>query len=345
MIDGLRAPLNKQGDSLLNNHSQPVDRRGVDYLRLSLTDRCNLNCSYCTPLEKSRFLSREEVLRYEEIFKLVSLFVKIGVRRLRITGGEPLIKKDIARLIKMLKGIDTLEEVSMTTNGVYLEDFACCLKEAGLDRLNISIDTLKKERFEAITGYDRFKQVWSGIKEALKVNFYPIKLNVVIMKGINDDEILDFARLTFDYPLIIRFIEFFPVNKRSLRLSEHLLTSDSVKEKITAHIGALQKISAVSGNGPAEYYKIKATDSIVGFISSYSADFCEKCNRIRMDCAGRIFPCLFSNYTHDTRRLLRNEKNDSVLLDYLKGALKIKPEYRKNKTGFTHSIEMSSIGG
>lgn len=315
----------------------------VDYLRLSLTDRCNLNCRYCTPLEKRQFLTREEVLRYEEIVKLLSLFVKIGVRKLRITGGEPLLRKGIAEFIRMLKAMDSLEEIAMTTNAVYLEDFAGQLKQAGLDRLNVSMDTLKRKKFEYITGYDCFEQSWAGIRAAINAGFHPLKLNVVVMQGINDDEILDFVRLTYDYPLIIRFIEFFPTNKRSLRLSNHLFTTDRIMEQITARIGMLEKVSGVGGNGPAEYFKIKGTDSIVGFISSYSRDFCNECTRIRMDCAGRIFPCLFSAHTHDARRVLRSGKDDQTLLEYLKGVFTIKPEYKKNKNA--HSLEMSSIGG
>lgn len=317
----------------------------IDYLRLSLTDRCNLNCRYCTPLEKRQFLAREEVLRYEEMVRLLSLFVKIGVRKLRITGGEPLLKKDIAELIEMFKTVEGLAEIAMTTNAVYLEGLAGRLKQAGLDRLNVSIDTLKREKFEYITGYDGFAQVWSGICSAIDAGFHPLKLNVVVMKGINDDEIADFARLTFAYPVIVRFIEFFPVNKRSLRLSECLLTTDKIMEQITARIGALEETGGVSGNGPAEYFKIRGTNGIIGFISSYSRNFCAECTRIRMDCAGRISPCLFSGHTHDARRLLRSGKDDAALLEYLKGAITIKPEYKKYQGKNAHSVEMSSIGG
>ena len=196
---------------------------GIDYLRLSLTDRCNLNCLYCTPLERGQFLTRGEVLSYEEIVRAVSLFVKAGVRKLRLTGGEPLIKKNIVGLIKMLKRIDSLEEIAMTTNGVYLKDLASPLKAAGLDRVNISIDTLKKEKYKSITGFDYFDDVWAGIKESLGSGLNPVKLNVILMKGLNDDEVLDFARLSFEYPLVIRFIEFFPTNKRSSKLSGALI--------------------------------------------------------------------------------------------------------------------------
>lgn len=316
----------------------------VDYLRLSLTDKCNLNCVYCTPLQRSRFLSRGEVLSYEEIARAVSVFVKAGVRKLRLTGGEPLIKKNIAGLIKMLKRIGALEEIAMTTNAVCLKDLAGSLKEAGLDRVNISIDTLKKEKFKSITGFDYFDDVWAGIMESLRAGLNPVKLNVILMEGINDDEALDFVRLTFEQPLIIRFIEYFPANKRPSGLSAALIKTEALKEKIIGHFGAIKMISGVRGNGPAEYYKLKDSEGAIGFISSASANFCDRCNRVRLDCAGRIYPCLFSGPTHDMKPLLRSAQGDEELLKYIKEAFKMKSRFRKDiLTGY--QLEMSSIGG
>ena len=316
----------------------------VDYLRLSLTDRCNLNCVYCTSLQKSQFLSRDEVLSYEEIARAVVLFVKAGVRKLRLTGGEPLIKKNITGLIKMLKIIDGLEEISLTTNGVCLKGLASRLKRAGLDRVNISIDTLKKEKFKIITGFDYFDDVWAGIKKSLELGLNPVKLNVILMKGLNDDEVLDFARLTLEYPLIIRFIEFFPTNKRSLRLSDTLIETQILKERIISCFGAIRSISGVKGNGPAEYYKLKNSNGAIGFISSSSADFCDRCNRVRIDCAGRIYLCLFCGPTHDLKPLLRGAQNDGQLLEYIKEVFKIKSKFRKDISA-RHQLEMSSMGG
>lgn len=316
----------------------------IDYLRLSLTDKCNLNCMYCTPLAKSRFLNREEVLSYEEITKVVALFVQAGVRKLRLTGGEPLIKKNITELIKMLKKIDELREITMTTNGVYLKGIAGQLKEAGVDRVNISIDTLKKEKFKAITGFDYFDDVWQGINESFRVGLSPVKLNVILMKGINDDEIIDFARLTVKHPLVIRFIEFFPANKRSSELSGASIRTDTVKQKITSHFGLLENYYEVKGNGPAKYYKLQDSKGAIGFISSLSDNFCDECNRLRIDCAGRIYPCLFSGATHEIRPLLRSKENDKDLLKYIKEIFKIKSKYRKDIIT-RQQLEMSSIGG
>lgn len=317
----------------------------IDYLRFSLTDKCNLNCVYCTPLEKSHFLAHQEVLTYEEIAKVAALFVKAGIRKLRLTGGEPLIKKDITGLIRMLKGIQGLEEIAMTTNGIYLEGLARGLKQTGLDRINISIDTLKKEKFKSVTGYDFFDEVWKGIKKAIEVGLAPVKLNTILMKGINEDEILDFARLTLDYPLIVRFIEFFPMNKRSLKLSDCLVKSEDAKEEITRHFGAIENVSQVKGNGPARYYKLKDSKGLLGFISSYTETFCDKCNRIRVDCAGRVSPCLFSGHIYDLRPLLRSGAAESELLAYIKNIFKMKSGYNKKKTIGAKGLEMSSIGG
>jgi len=229
--------------------------KNVDYLRLSITDRCNLNCLYCTPLEKKEFLTHDEILRYEEMARLVNVFSRLGVKKVRVTGGEPLMKKNITDLVRMLKEIKDIEEVAMTTNGVYLKDLAYELKKAGLDRVNISLDTLKKEKYINLTGRDCFEDVRSGICRAMEAGLNPVKLNVVVMKGINDDEILDFARLTLQYPLNIRFIEFFPTSKRSEELTYRIIQNAEVKKKITDYFGELEQVSGVKGNGPAEYYR------------------------------------------------------------------------------------------
>ncbi len=316
----------------------------IDYLRFSITDLCNLNCMYCTPLEKSQFLTHDEILRYEEIARLVKLFVKVGIRNLRITGGEPLVKRDIIELIKMLRQIEGLSEISMTTNGVLLNDYAAQLKIAGLDRINISLDTLQKHRFKKITGGDFFDQAWKGIIAALDAGFDPVKLNVIAMKGVNDDEIADFARLTLEYPLVVRFIEFFHTNQRSEKLICSLIPSEKIKEIITAKVGRLYPAPGVKGHGPAQYLRLEQAKGSLGFISGSTTSFCHDCNRIRVDCTGKISPCLFSSQVYDLRRLLRGDADDNMLLEEIKNVLNIKPKYTK-KTINDRKIEMSSLGG
>jgi len=315
----------------------------IDYLRLSLTDRCNLNCVYCTPLEKSRFLPREEILTHEETARAAGAFVKAGVRKIRLTGGEPLIKKDIVKLTAMLKAIPGLEELALTTNGVCLADMADKLKAAGLDRVNISVDTLKKEKFKAITGYDMFDPVWRGIEKSLEAGFFAIKLNVILMRGINDGEIADFARLSIEHPLTVRFIEFFPTNKRSARMTGALIRTEEVKKQIETVFGALSETASARSGGPARCYALKNARGTLGFISGRSDNFCGVCNRVRMDCSGKVYPCLFAGATHDLRPLLRGSADDAALVEYAKSLFLVKSKY--SKASASGHIEMSSIGG
>ncbi len=349
----------------------------IDYLRFSLTNKCNLNCIYCNPLEKKQFVEREKILTHEEMIKIVQLFVKKGIKNLRLTGGEPLLKKDLALLIKMFRKIKSLKDISITTNGVLLKDMAKILKKNGLDRINISLDTLQNKKFEKITGKDYFNDVWQGIENALKYGLHPVKLNVILMKGINNDEIPDFAQLTKEYNLIVRFIELFPtsrsrhvpmrdiqdnenigVGNRSIDLSlhkinfrrnmnnfmSHKMTNKEAKEIIENHYGKLKPVLKIRGNGPAEYFKLKNAKGSIGFISNLSEYFCDKCNRIRINCAGLIAPCLFSGYIYDIKPLLHRNETDGKLLNFITEIIQNKQKYKKNPEK-DFSIEMSSIGG
>ena len=319
-------------------------RLSLDYLRLSITDLCNLNCIYCTPLKKADFLSHDQVLRYEEIARLVKILIEAGIRKVRITGGEPLIKKNVVELVSMLSGLKGLEELSMTTNGVLLKNYAKQLKDSGLGRINISIDTLNKTRFKKITGKDLFDEVWQGIESAIESGLSPVKLNVVPLRGFNEDEIIDFVRLTFSYPLIVRFIEFFHTNPRSQRMIDSLMPAEEVKKKIVCHFGGLFPASGIKGNGPAVNLSLTGAIGAIGFINGSTSSFCAHCNRIRVDCAGRIYPCLYSGYTYDTRLLLRNGSSDSKILNQITGILKSKPQFTKESNG-NRAIEMSTVGG
>lgn len=319
-------------------------KKAIDYLRLSLTDKCNLNCIYCTPLEKNQCLSHDEVLRYEELKAVVAAFVKAGIRRLKLTGGEPLIKKDILSLVRMLKSVEGLEELSMTTNGTLLSTYAQQLKDAGLDRINVSLDTLRRERFLSITGKDLFDSVWQGIRASLDSGFSPIKLNVVLMQGVNEDEIADFARLTLENPLSVRFIEFFHTNPRSKKLIDSLVSSETVRKEIQEKLGVLEPVSGVIGSGPAKYHKLKGALGTIGFINGSTGNFCSHCNRLRIDCAGRISPCLFSGPVLDLRPLLRPNTDNDKLFSEIKGIFMIKSQYNKEKIA-KREIEMSSLGG
>jgi len=275
---------------------------------------------------------------------MAAVFVKAGIKNVRITGGEPLIKKDLFELVKMLKSIDGLKELSMTTNGVNLDPYAEALKDAGLDRINISLDTLKKERFRQITGSDNLHEVLKGISRVNKLGFAPVKLNMIPMRGINDDEIIDFVNFGRENNLYVRFIEFFPTNTRSQKMSECTITNQEVKQIIEDKFGELLPIEGVRGNGPSQYYRFNNSAIPIGFISSYTENFCNSCNRIRVNCAGQISPCLFSGYRYDIQPLLRNKTSEEELLLYVKKAISEKPCFRKTTFG-APKIEMSTLGG
>ncbi len=316
----------------------------IDYLRFSLTDKCNLNCIYCNPLEKDRFAGRKKILTNQEINKTIQLFVKKGISKLRLTGGEPLLKKDLPSLIKLCKKIKELKDIAITTNGVLLKDLVKPLKKAGLNRINISLDTLHKERFNAITGKDKFEDVWEGIENSIKYGLNPVKLNVILMKGINDDEISDFAELTKAYDLVIRFIELFPTNRRTINFMSHKMESHKAKEIIESYMGELKPVSSIKGNGPAKYFKLKNSKGAIGFISNLSEYFCNTCNKIRINCTGLIAPCLFSGYIYDIKPLLRKTKDDKETLAFINEIIRDKPKYKKDPKK-NANIEMSSIGG
>jgi len=316
----------------------------VEYLRLSLTDRCNLNCIYCTPLEKNGFLPRGELLTHEEIARAAGAFVRAGIKKIRLTGGEPLIRKDVVGLVRMIKAVSGLEELALTTNGLRLGGLAAELRAAGLDRVNISLDTLKEETFKKITGSGGLDKVWDGVINSLSAGFSQVKLNVIIMKGINDSEVPAFAKLSVDSPLTVRFIEFFPTNKRSSGLSNVLVTTAETKKKIEDAYSPLERLPSGLGDGPACVYKLRNAKGRIGFISGRSGYFCGACNRVRMDCTGKVYPCLFSPSTHNLRGLLRGGADDAALIDNIKNIFLVKSDYKKDSATAGH-IEMSSLGG
>ncbi|OHD72173.1 MAG: cyclic pyranopterin phosphate synthase MoaA [Spirochaetes bacterium RBG_16_49_21] len=316
----------------------------INYLRLSVTDRCNLNCIYCNPAEKEKFLHKSEILSYEEMARITKIFSMLGVNKVRITGGEPLIKKEIVKFVGMLRDIKAIDEISMTTNGTHLKKLAKDLKHAGLDRINISLDTLQAERFEKITGTDGFHDVWDGITASMEAGLSPTKLNVILMKGINDDEVDDFIDLTFRYPLIVRFIEYFPTNRRLKEYSGNTITNEKVKGVIINAYGELKEGRDVIGNGPARYYQVNGAVGAVGFISSFSDNFCSACNRIRIDSSGMIYPCLFTKEGYAVRHLLKENVSDEVLLQFITGVIREKPLHNK-KNECEPKVEMSSVGG
>lgn len=315
--------------------------RKINYLRLSITDMCNLRCIYCRPKEEVEWKTHQEILRYEEIVKLVSLMAQLGIRRIRLTGGEPLIRKDVIHLINDLAKIELLEELSLTTNATLLPKFAWQIKKAGVNRVNISLDSLNKERYLYITGGGNLDNVLAGIEEAIKAGLDPLKINMVVMQGINDDEIEAFVRLTINRPIHVRFIELMPLGKQR----EKYLPSFVLKERLSNYY-ELIPTNDLPGNGPAEYYRINGALGRIGFITPMSNNFCSRCNRIRLTPDGYLRPCLGENEEFDLKSLLRQGASDSELKGFITKVVKHKPKsHRFHQTKWKNTRQMINIGG
>lgn len=344
--------------------------RVIDYLRISITDRCNLRCIYCMPPEGLEPKGREEMLRYEEIERVAREFIQLGVTRFRITGGEPLIRKGITELIRGLAGLDGVEDLSLTTNGLLLDRYALELKQAGLRRVNISLDSLDSERYHYITRGGDFHQVLRGIRSALEVGLNPVKLNVVVIRGVNDDEVLDFVELARTLPVWVRFIEFMPMGGESFWTPEKFIPSEEVKERVLERYSlealpqwssggpsALEQglspafhpetRSAMVGNGPAIYWRTPGAVGRVGFISSMTQHSCHRCNRLRLTAEGRLRSCLLADEEIDLRPSLREGGTKEALKRLIERAARSKPPgHQLSPAGRSHARgQMSAIGG
>lgn len=301
----------------------------VDYLRVSVTDRCNFNCIYCRPYRRVKIIKKSELLSFEEIVEFIKLTTKWGIRKVRLTGGEPLIRKDILKLINMIAEIKKIEDISITTNGTKLEEFAWSLRKAGLSRVNVSLDSLNKEKFAKITGDNKLSKVLKGIEIAKKVGLEPVKINVVVLKGINDDEVIDFVEFSQRNSLIVRFIEYMPMNGVGER--KWYISNKIIKRMIEKRWGYLEPTSLI-GNGPAKYFTVKGSCVPVGFISFTSHSFCEKCNRLRLTCEGKLKPCLISDFEVDIKNVLRDKDKKRQIKEFFDLAINFKRARKKKIT-------------
>ena len=320
--------------------------RVINYLRLSVTDRCNLRCMYCMPDEGIEYMPHSQILTYEEMLQIVRLSIHAGIRKVRLTGGEPLLRKGFISFLERLCKMDGLDEVTLTTNGVLLKKFAADIKDCGICRINVSLDSLRPERFFHITGRDYFDRVWEGIQETERLGFNPIKINVVAIKGVNDDEIMDFARLTLKKPYHIRFIELMPVGKKNSWSSEKFISIDEIQRQIRS-LGALKPIRSNSFDGPAQRFVLEEGKGEIGLIGALSHHFCEQCNRLRLTAEGHLRGCLFSDQEIDIKGPLRNGKGYNDLLELIRLAIESKPkDHEHMKHGPRKCVrQMSSIGG
>lgn len=317
--------------------------RVIDYIRISVTDRCNLRCRYCVDGEFP-FVPHEEILRYEEIIRFVKICSELGVTKVRLTGGEPLTRKGIPFLLKEIFSIKGIKDVSLTTNGVFLGKQILELKEAGLKRVNISLDTLKRERFTEITRVDAFDEVLMSIEMAIYAGIHPIKINTVVIKGFNDDEILDFARLAMKWGQEVRFIEFMPFGDSAFWDSSRIVPSHIIEKRIR-DMYPLEPLLNTT-RGPAKMYRIGGTEGKVGFISPVSTHICSECNRIRLTSTGMIRPCLFSDTEYDVKSLMRRNAGDEETREFVKNVVKVKPE-NKHEMGQIRKCQrnLRNIGG
>ncbi len=333
-----------------------VDRWGrqITYLRVSVTDRCNYRCIYCMPEKKLQFIPHQEILRYEEMLAIIEEATQLGLTRVRLTGGEPLVRKGIDDFISRLGRIKELEDLSLTTNGYFLEEFAQKLKEGGLKRVNLSLDSLQPEKYKIITRGGNLNKVLKGLEIALQVGLSPLKLNMVLMKGINDDEVDNFVRFALTTPLHLRFIELMPSNERiGDECKGRFFPLQEIKENIIQRY-ALQPLRSTAGNGPAEYYQHPDMEGSIGFITALSQHFCQSCNRIRLTSEGKIRPCLFSNQEVDLKKLIREfspaedkEGFKKIIRSQLIKAIKVKPKGHRitEKILKNPDFMMSRVGG
>jgi GTP 3',8-cyclase len=322
--------------------------RKIDYLRISITDHCNLKCYYCTPFSGRSHLERSEILTYEELLNVTRAAATLGITKIRITGGEPLVRKGVVEFCRMLSELDGLKSLALTTNGIYLAEMAEPLFKAGVRRINISLDTLRPKRFEKITGYNWLSRVLAGIKRAEQIGMHPIKINTVVMRGINADEIEDLARLTLDKPYHVRFIELMPTNSSAYGDYESLfMPVEEIMKKIS-QIDRVQIEPATDSYGPARLCKLPGAVGKVGFIAPISWHFCGSCNRLRLTADGKIKTCLFSGEEIDIKTLLRTGATQNDIINIFRQAVAEKPSgHHLNAKNHQNACQrtMRTIGG
>lgn len=332
-MGGSVGPCTRSGDLVSNLIDQ--FGRTIEYLRISVTDRCNFRCRYCMPLEGLPWLPKSDILSYEEIREVVAQLAPLGLRRIRLTGGEPTIRPQLDTLVRFIRDIPGVDDIALSTNGVKLPELAGRLAAAGLDRVNISADSLRADRIVAIARRDLGFDPVAAAQAAEDAGLAPIKLNVVVMRGVNEDEVVDFARLTLDHPWHVRFIELMPVGALEPMTEEMVVPSDEVLSRISAALGPLSPGGGPArGNGPAAYYSLAGAAGSIGVITPMTHTYCGSCNRVRLTADGRLRTCLFGDHEVDLRAPLRA---GVPLAPFVRRALAEKPE--------AHALLTHRVGG
>jgi len=319
-------------------------QRPINYLRISVTDRCNLRCVYCMPAEGVELMSHNDILSYEEIHTVVKAAAELGINKVRLTGGEPLVRAGLPELVRLLAGIHSIDDISLTTNGTLLAEYATELKEAGLNRVNVSLDTLKPDGFEQITRCGNLEDTLAGIEAARAAGLNPVKINVVAMGGINDDELVDFAAKTVSDGWHVRFIEHMPVNGDDSGLIK-LVSVKEMRQRIET-LGKLEPWKVDVGNGPAKYFRLPDATGTIGFITPVTEHFCYQCNRLRLTADGKLRPCLLSEDEIDLREPLRQGASAEELKNLIEKATASKPQgHRLAEGARKKGRPFSQVGG
>ncbi len=320
-------------------------QRQINYLRISVTDHCNLSCVYCS-VGSVPHLPRGEILSYEEIQRVVQVAASMGISKVRLTGGEPLLRADLSKLVWMISQIEGIDDISLTSNGILLSKYAVELKEAGLKRVNVSLDTLKEDRFKRISGRDKLGEVLSGIEAAHLAGLNPVKINMVVLQGINEDETIDFVRMSTSQGWHVRFIEFMPFGMPEAKSLE-TVSAQEIQERIQS-LGKLEPYTGKTGNGPARYYRLPGARGTIGFITPMTEHFCHSCNRLRLTSDGQLRPCLLDDDEVNLKEALRNGASTDELKQLIQQAVAMKRE-RHHLTGGlapgTVRRPMCQIGG
>jgi cyclic pyranopterin phosphate synthase len=327
-----------------NGHNSLIDpfNRSIEYVRLSVTDKCNLRCFYCLPKHFKDFEQPSHWLTFDEIERVIGAFAELGVAKVRITGGEPLVRKDLAALAQQLSRLPGIEDLSLSTNAALLSKHAHALREAGISRINVSLDTLKPDRFTEITG-GRLQPVLNGLMAARQSGMNPIKINMVAMKGINDDEFEDMVEFCLEHDFTLRLIETMPVGETGLDASHHYLNLQQVKQDLERRFELIPGV--MPGGGPARYMQVKGTDLRIGFITPISQHFCETCNRVRLSVDGTLYLCLGQDHKYELRPLLRQGISDDGLRNAIVEAIAIKPEKHEFREHPGQIVRLMSMTG
>jgi cyclic pyranopterin phosphate synthase len=316
--------------------------RKIEYLRLSVSDKCNLRCFYCMPKGFKGFEQPEDWLTFDEIERVIKVFTELGVARVRLTGGEPLVRKDLVKLAQRLTALPGLDDLSLSTNATLLDKQSAGLKDAGVSRINVSLDTLEPQRFKEITGGE-LQPILDGLMAAKQAGFSPIKINMVAMKGINDDEFEDMVAFCLQHDFTLRFIETMPMGATGDDATDHYLDLQTVKQKLSHSFDLIPGV--MPGGGPARYVQIKGTDLRIGFITPISQHFCETCNRVRLSVDGTLYLCLGQDDKFELRPLLRQGISDDKLKEMLIDAIGLKPEKHEFNEKPEQVVRLMSMTG